>query len=113
MRPVSDFFSGIASGLGGTKARSCPKRGKRATPAAPRSVFVEVVGRFCLLLAAVGVGAAALVASAGGPLRTRQPSEPAPLPGETIVPGEVPPEVTEFDSGVPARDWKYIVLHHS
>lgn len=113
MRPVSDFFSGIASGLRVSKTRSCPKREKRATTAAPRSALAEVVCRFFVLMAAVAIGAAALVASAGGPLHAPPPTKLSPRMDAAIVPGEIPAEVTECDAGAPAREWKYIILHHS
>src|SRR5438034_307527 len=113
MRFVTDFVTGIRSGLG------CAREGAFRTPAGlkpkaprvpnPRHPVASVVLRAALLMLGVGLGAAALYSFSGSKPKPRR-YVPVVQAG---VPQSIPDEVLATDPSVPVREWKYIVLHHS
>lgn len=113
MRAISDFLSGIISGVR-SRTRSCTKRERRATTTADSPGLSEVLIRGCILVLAVAVGAVALFAASG------QPERKTNVAMKDGVPTAQPPVVQANLDDVLATDpaaakhlWKYIVLHHS
>jgi N-acetylmuramoyl-L-alanine amidase len=111
MRFLTDFFSGIRSGMRPETLSYPTRRANKVPTSAGRAKHpaLDVLIRAGVLLICVALGSVALYAAS-------QPGK-APhviAPSQTWTPQTpFPEEVLATDPSAPPRDWRYIVLHHS
>lgn len=109
-----EFFCGLKRGLNpGTPAASKQKR--RTGTSAPRSIWMAIAGRFCALVAVVGIAAAAMFAASGRPWARANTYSAHGSPPVIVTP---PPnstldDILAVDPEIKMRAWRHIVLHHS
>lgn len=104
MRVVFDFINGLAAGLGRT-----PGGARRRTSDAAAQSQSPFALRFALLVISLCCAGVMLVASTGV-------MEPRQIPSATVPSRSAPfdlESVLTFDPATKARQWKYIVIHHS
>lgn len=124
MRSVSNFLSGVTTGLGKASRRA---RAARPTPparpvrSAPRRVagvnteggLARLLGHLCVLVLAAACGAAALMAATHGPRRWQQSETSSAFPATQAATPDDLHEVLACDPAAPPREWRYLVIHHS